>query len=171
MEIRPRERAGSALVVGADDSLRGRIQPFQAVQRSANAGRVRFAALCRWHLKCESEPLLLPDVPPPCLRSSDTTACRHEGVAPGVGSIPSPQRHSSQSPLPGVPESRVTKPRRASWRQPCAPMHLVFRPAGPNFEWRAPNRSWRRKGSSSQVAGNVAPRVRGYCLRHVGSMV
>ena len=44
MEIRPREWAGSALVVGADDCLRGRIQPFQAVQRSANAGRVRFAA-------------------------------------------------------------------------------------------------------------------------------
>jgi hypothetical protein len=58
MEIRPREWAGSALVVGADDCLRGRIQPFQAVQRSANAGRVRFAAPCRWHLKCESEPLL-----------------------------------------------------------------------------------------------------------------
>ena len=47
MEIRPREWAGSALVVGADDCLRGRIQPFQAVQRSANAGRVRFAAPCR----------------------------------------------------------------------------------------------------------------------------
>jgi hypothetical protein len=56
-EIRPRERNGSALVVSADNSLRGRIQPFQAIQQSANVGRVPFAAQCRWYLECESEPL------------------------------------------------------------------------------------------------------------------
>ena len=43
-ESRPREWSGSALVVSADNSLRGRIQPFQAIQQSAN---VWPSAICR----------------------------------------------------------------------------------------------------------------------------
>jgi CheY-like chemotaxis protein len=41
----------------------------------------------------------------------------------------------------------------------CTPTHPVSHSAGPTFEWRAPNRSWRRKCSSSQVAGKALRRV------------
>ena len=42
--------SGSVSLVRGDNSSRGRLQPFQAVQQSANAGRVPFAAKCRWYL-------------------------------------------------------------------------------------------------------------------------
>jgi hypothetical protein len=42
-EIRTRESARSALFVGVDDSLRGRLQPFRVAQRSADAGRAPIA--------------------------------------------------------------------------------------------------------------------------------
>jgi hypothetical protein len=169
MEIRPREWAGSALVVGADDCLRGRIQPFQAVQRSANAGRVRFAAPCRWHLKCESEPLLCQTYHYPAYGHWIPPLAATKGAL-GVGSIPSPRSHSSRSPCPEFLNHGC--------QSPCAQVggkHVRQRtrrsPRRPELEWPAPNRSWRRKGSSSRVAGNVARRVRGDRLGPVGSMV
>jgi hypothetical protein len=41
---------GSVSLVSDDNRARGSLQPFQAVQQSADAGSVPFAAPCRWYL-------------------------------------------------------------------------------------------------------------------------
>ena len=82
----------------------GPAQGHQIPRRHRRGGEVPRLQAVRCYVSLPSRMRIrtsaLPDVPAPCVRSSDTTACRHEGGAPGVGSIPSPQRHSSQSPLP-----------------------------------------------------------------------
>jgi hypothetical protein len=44
-------------------------------------------------------------------------------------------------------------------------MHPVLRPAGANFALRAPNRPWRRKGSSLQVTGSEGERISPWALQ------
>jgi hypothetical protein len=82
---------------------------------------------------------------------------RHGAIAHGAR-CPEFLNHGCQSPCAQVGGNHVRQRTRRS-------------PRRPELEWRAPNRSWRRKGSSSRVAGNVARRVRGYRLGPVGSMV